>query len=382
MTKLKHVLGISGGKDSAALAIYLHDKYPHIDFTYYYTDTGKELDETYQLIENIEIYLGKKIELLVAEEAQNSSENPFDFFYKSFRGYIPSPTARWCTNMMKLQPFEKFVGTETPTLSYVGIRGDENREGYISRKNNIQSIFPFRRNIWSEDVLHKLFHPDNQSKVLDFYSQLYKGRRLDKVVDILNAPITFDRHQRTATERQINYKLNGLLDLDVVDFNKATFHYLQGTEYPLAFESDYFLLENTDVLVRDDVFRILRESGVGVPAYYEKIDYEVDGQIGQYARSRSGCFFCFFQQKIEWVWLYEQHPDKFKDAMFYENVDEFFTWNQGESLVELTRPERIKQIKLDHLARTNRDKLKSASNSPFLVDILDDEEVGCAACFV
>lgn len=382
MSRIKHVLGISGGKDSAALAIYLHDKYPHIDFTYYYTDTGKELDETYQLIENIEIYLGKKIELLVAEEAQNSSENPFDFFYKSFRGYIPSPTARWCTNMMKLQPFEKFVGTETPTLSYVGIRGDEDREGYISRKNNIQSIFPFRRNIWSEDVLHKIFHPDNHTTVLDFYNQIYKGKRLDKVVDLLNAPITFDRHQRNVTERQIKQKLNGLLDLDIVDFNKATFQFLKGTEYPLALEEDYFLLENTDVLVRDDVFRILRESGVGVPAYYEKIDYEVDGQIGQYARSRSGCFFCFFQQKIEWVWLYEQHPEKFKDAMFYENVDEYFTWNQGESLAELIQPERIKQIKLDHLARTNREKLKSASNSPFLVDILDDEEVGCTACFV
>ena len=63
--KTRHVLGISGGKDSAALAIYLHDKYPHIDFTYYYTDTGKELDETYQLLENIETYLGKKIMNLV-----------------------------------------------------------------------------------------------------------------------------------------------------------------------------------------------------------------------------------------------------------------------------------------------------------------------------
>lgn len=382
MSKVKHVLGISGGKDSAALAIYLHDKYPHVDFSYYYTDTGKELDETYQLIENIEIYLGKKIEVLVAEEAQNSSENPFDFFYKSFRGYIPSPTARWCTNMMKLQPFEKYVGTETPTLSYVGIRGDEEREGYISKKNNIQSIFPFRRNIWSEDVLHKLFHPDNRQTVMDFYSDLYKGKRLDKVAELLNSPITFERHQRTATERQIKYKLNGLLDLDIVDFNKATFSFLKGTEYPLSFEEDYFLLENTDVLVREDIFNILRKSGVGVPAYYEKIDYEVDGKIGQYARSRSGCFFCFFQQKIEWVWLYEQHPKLFKDAMVYENVDEYFTWNQGESLAELIQPERIKQIKLDHLSRMNREKAKSDSNSPYLLDILDDEEETCTVCFV
>lgn len=30
MTKVRHVLGISGGKDSAALAIYMKQKYPHI----------------------------------------------------------------------------------------------------------------------------------------------------------------------------------------------------------------------------------------------------------------------------------------------------------------------------------------------------------------
>jgi hypothetical protein len=36
---------------------------------------------------------------------------------------------------------------------------------------------------------------------------------------------------------------------------------------------------------------------VGVPAYYNKIDFEINGKKGQYARSRSGCFFCFFNKK-------------------------------------------------------------------------------------
>jgi len=380
MDKVKHVLGISGGKDSAALAIYLHEKYPEIEFTYYYTDTGKELDETYQLLENIEIYLGKKIEHLVAEDAKASDENPFDFFYKSFNGYMPSPTARWCTNHMKLQPFEKFIGTETPTVSYVGIRGDEEREGYISKKSNIQSIFPFRRNIWSQDVLLKLFNPKNNEAVYDFYNSIYKGGRLDKVMEILDSEITFDRHQRLATEREMKNKLNGLLDLGVTDFNQATFRFLNGTSYPLSFEEDYALLTNEDVLVRNDIFAILRNSGVGVPAYYEKKEYEVDGQKGEYARSRSGCFFCFFQQKIEWVWLYEQHPDKFKEAMAYENPEENFFWIQDEPLTSLMHPERIKQIKLEHLKRMNRQK---SDDSPFLLDILDDTEGdGCVACFV
>ena len=143
MSKVRHVLGISGGKDSAALAIYMKIKYPSLDIDFYTCDTGKELDETYQLIKNLEVFLGIKINLLQA--AQNSSEDPFDHFLKMYGGFLPSSNSRWCTKKLKLEPFEKYVGTD-PVISYVGIRGDEEREGYISTKKNIQSIFPFRKN--------------------------------------------------------------------------------------------------------------------------------------------------------------------------------------------------------------------------------------------
>lgn len=33
--KIKHVLGISGGKDSAALAVYMRDNYPELDIDYF-----------------------------------------------------------------------------------------------------------------------------------------------------------------------------------------------------------------------------------------------------------------------------------------------------------------------------------------------------------
>ena len=379
MNKPQHVLGISGGKDSAALAIYLKDKYPSIDFKYYFTDTGKELDETYQLIDNLESYLGIEINRLKDEKIESTNEDPFDFHYKSFRGYLPSPNARWCTALMKLKPFEKFVAGK-PTVSYVGIRGDEQREGYISRESNIQSIFPFRKNIWSQDVLEKIFDPENQEQLLTYFSQHFKGSQLDKVDNIFSVPISFNLNYRLQKERIIKEKLDSLLSFGIVEFNKCVFQYLKTTDYPLSIEESYPLLENEDNLVRDDIFRILEESGVGVPSYYKKVKYEVEGQKGEYARSRSGCYFCFFQQKIEWVWLYEQHPDKFKEAMKYENEEEMFTWIPNESLRELARPERIKEIKLDHLKRTNKEKSK---NSKFLLDILDDtENDGCTACFI
>lgn len=51
MSEVRHVLGISGGKDSAALAIYLKDKYPNLHIEYYSSDTKCELDETIQFID-------------------------------------------------------------------------------------------------------------------------------------------------------------------------------------------------------------------------------------------------------------------------------------------------------------------------------------------
>jgi hypothetical protein len=367
MSKVRHVLGISGGKDSAALAIYMKTKYPSLDIEFYSCDTGKELDETYQLIKNLEVYLGIKINLLQA--AQNSSEDPFDHFLKMYGGYLPSSNSRWCTKKLKLEPFEKYVGTD-PVISYVGIRGDEEREGYISTKKNIQSIFPFRKNIWSEDVIAKMLSNQNFDRLQSIANNIDFGRYQDKVSQIIS--------KKLDTSFTQNQKLNLLLDTDVKAFNHLVFEFLKTTEYPLAHEDSFALLNNEDVLIRDDIFRILEESGVGVPAYYKKIDFDINGKKGQYSRSRSGCFFCFFQQKIEWIWLYEQHPGLYKKAMEYEK--DGYTWGQHESLEELIQPVRMAAIKEEYVKRMER---KSQSKSPYLVDILSDAEgEGCAACFI
>lgn len=367
MKKVRHLLGISGGKDSAALAIYMRDKYPELDIEYYTCDTGKELEETYQLIENLENYLGKKITLL--QGAEGSTEDPFDHFLKMYGGYLPSSNARWCTKKLKLEPFEKFVGDD-PVISYVGIRGDEEREGYISKKSNIQSIFPFRKNIWSEDVVKKVLINSLIPRIVEISNQV-SSELNPRFLELLNHPLTPSFSQ--------NQKLNLLLDSDIKTFNSIVFEYLKETEYPLATEESFALIENEEVLVRDDIFKILRESGVGVPEYYNKVDFEVNGKKGQYARSRSGCFFCFFQQKIEWVWLFEQHPDRFAKAMEYEK--DGYTWMQSETLEELIKPERIQQIKEEYLKRTERQSSKTTS--PYLVDILGEAEgEGCASCFI
>ena len=220
---------------------------------------------------------------------------------QQYDNYLPSTNARWCTKRMKLDPFEKWI-KDTPTISYVGIRGDENREGYISTKSHIQSIFPFRKNIWSVDVINRFINADIDF-ILKSYSKYLSGDKLEKIKVLL------DRRLNFAFTR--DKKIDALLNVDIKSFNKVVFDFLKTTELPVG-RLDYFpLIENDDIIVRQDVFDIIENSAVDLPAYYKPLPYEIDGEKGQYNRSRSGCFFCFYQQKIEWVWLLEQHPDSF-----------------------------------------------------------------------
>lgn len=224
----RHVLGLSGGKDSAALAIYLRDNYPdiHKRVEYFFTDTGAELQEVYDFLDKLEAYLGKEIKRL-------SPERDFEHWLKLHNNYLPSPRQRWCTRMMKIKPFEAFVGDD-PVVTYIGIRADENREGYVSQKDTIQAVFPFIE----------------------------------------------------------------------------------------------------DGLIRADIFKILEDT-VGIPEYYRW-------------RSRSGCYFCFFQRQDEWLGLKREHPDLFADAVRIEReAGQGYTWVQGKTLEEVVvHAERTEGVRI------------------------------------
>lgn len=273
--KTKHVLGLSGGKDSAALAVFMRENYPEIDIEYFFTDTGKELAEVYEYLGRLEGFLGKPITRL-------NPDRDFDFWLKQYKSFLPSAQTRWCTRMLKLRPFEAWLKPMleegTKVISYVAIRSDEEyRDGYLSTHQNLVTALPF------------------------------KEAGIDK----------------------------------------------------------------------SGVFEILEGSGLGLPAYYRW-------------RSRSGCTFCFFQQKIEWVRLLENHPENFADAKRYEkNALEHgspFTWSQGESLEELQRPERIERIKAEHQRRLDRARQKLQRNplrpddEPVDIDELYGQAKACLAC--
>lgn len=260
--KEKHVLGLSGGRDSAALAVFMREKQPNLDIDYFFTDTGKELKEVYEYLHKLEGFLGKPILYL-------NPDRDFDFWLKEYGNYLPSPRSRWCTRQLKLRPFEKWVRSYLDdgfrVSSYVAIRADETaRMGMNSTDDNLNILFPFRE------------HGIDKSGVIE----------------------------------------------------------------------------------------LLEASGLGLPDYYRW-------------RSRSGCTFCFYQQKIEWVRLKREHPELFEEAKSYEKTalehGSPFTWSDRESLEELEQPARMAEIEADYLKRLAREKARRPVN-PLRVG-LDDIEI-------
>lgn len=76
----------------------------------------------------------------------------------------------------------------------------------------------------------------------------------------------------------------------------------------------------------EEVKSILNNSGIGLPPYYKW-------------RSRSGCYFCFYQRIGEWQGLKENHPDLFEKAKSYEKEENGrkYTWVNDRSLEEIEK---------------------------------------------
>ena len=96
----RHVLGLSGGRDSAALAVYMRENHPELDIDYFFTDTGKELPEVYEFLVKLEGFLGKSILRL-------NPDRDFDFWLKQYNNFLPSAQTRWCTRQLKLRPLRE-----------------------------------------------------------------------------------------------------------------------------------------------------------------------------------------------------------------------------------------------------------------------------------
>lgn len=138
--KEKHILALSGGKDSAALAVFMREKYPKIPLEYIFIDSGCELPETYEYLDRIQAILN--INIIKIQPKKN-----FDYWLKYFGGVLPSPNNRWCTRLLKLLPYNNWLKVNYSNVkikSYIGLRVDEDRKGFIPKSGDcIEPIYPF-----------------------------------------------------------------------------------------------------------------------------------------------------------------------------------------------------------------------------------------------
>ena len=100
------------------------------------------------------------------------------------------------------------------------------------------------------------------SKLLELYNQNTSGNIYEKTASIISKPLS--------SKFLFSQKINALLEISTPAFNKVVFKFLKGTKYPVAGLSDYPLIENDDVIVKEDVIRLFKDYGITYPKYYRE----------------------------------------------------------------------------------------------------------------
>lgn len=141
VTAPKHVVGLSGGKDSTAMALWLAENEPR-EYEFICNETGNELPEMLAHWGNLERMLGQPIvrvrhsvDLLQLCEDMNM---------------LPNFRMRWCTRILKIEPTIRFMESlPEQSVLYVGLRADEEiRRGIFGEDTVVR--FPLREQGWTE----------------------------------------------------------------------------------------------------------------------------------------------------------------------------------------------------------------------------------------
>lgn len=207
---MKHVVALSGGKDSTALALRLAEIEPR-DYTYVITPTGNEPPEMiahWRLLANL---LGKPLTVVTRGQSLQGAIRK--------EKMLPRHNARWCTQDLKLAPYHDWLRKNAPAVSYVGLRADEETRTGALRvgSDTVETVFPMRDWGWGiEDVLGYLAKrgieiPKRTDCMLCFWQKLgewyelwrdnpeayAEGERLEAEISAIRGePATFRSPQR------------------------------------------------------------------------------------------------------------------------------------------------------------------------------------------
>lgn len=136
-----HVIGISGGADSSAVALVLKALHPTQSFTFIHSDTGVETAGTEEAVINLEAAMGETVHRI------KGKKDLFEII-KDFGSFLPSARARYCTRLSKIAPFQAFMKNRfapgDTIISHVGIRADEAHRKAATHSDGTQNFFPLQ----------------------------------------------------------------------------------------------------------------------------------------------------------------------------------------------------------------------------------------------
>lgn len=134
---MNHIVALSGGKDSTALALRLREVEPR-EYQFICTPTGNELPEM--------LTHWSRLEQLLDTSLIKLTNRTLLEWIKEYNA-LPNWRQRWCTRLLKIVPCLAYVKNHQPAVLYVGLRADEaEREGIYS--SEVSCRFPLREWGW------------------------------------------------------------------------------------------------------------------------------------------------------------------------------------------------------------------------------------------
>jgi len=145
---MKHVVALSGGKDSTAMALRLAEIEPR-EYVYVCTPTGNELPEMWEHWRRLGDLLGKPLTPVIGGTLKGLIEK---------QNALPNWRQRWCTRMLKIEPYAAWLAKQGHAVSYVGLRADEEeRQGgdYARDIPGVTMRYPMREWGWTLQTVRR-----------------------------------------------------------------------------------------------------------------------------------------------------------------------------------------------------------------------------------